>query len=300
MKVGFIGLGIMGRPMALNLLKGGHEVVVWARRAESMQPLLDAGARGAGSPAEVARAVEVVVSMVADAPDVEQVMLGENGVSSGANSATGGAGWEGLVAVDMSTILPAAARDIGARLAAAGIEFLDAPVSGGEVGAIAGTLSIMVGGSVAAFEKAQPAFACMGKNIVHVGDAGAGQVAKAANQIVTGVGVLTVAEALNFAAKNGVDPARVREALLGGFAYSKILENHGQRMLDRNFKPGFKSWMHQKDMNIVLQSAHELGLCLPVSAATAQMYNAMVGAGLGEEDSIAVLKLLERLSGGEG
>lgn len=300
MKVGFIGLGIMGRPMALNLLKGGHEVVVWARRAESMQPLLDAGARGAGSPAEVARAVEVVVSMVADAPDVEQVMLGENGVSSGANSATGGAGWEGLVAVDMSTILPAAARDIGARLAAAGIEFLDAPVSGGEVGAIAGTLSIMVGGSAAAFEKAQPAFACMGKNIVHVGDAGAGQVAKAANQIVTGVGVLTVAEALNFAAKNGVDPARVREALLGGFAYSKILENHGQRMLDRNFKPGFKSWMHQKDMNIVLQSAHELGLCLPVSAATAQMYNAMVGAGLGEEDSIAVLKLLERLSGGEG
>jgi len=296
MKVGFIGLGIMGRPMALNLLKGGHEVVVWARRAESMQPLLDAGARGAGSPAEVARAVEVVVSMVADAPDVEQVMLGENGVSS----AAGGAGWEGLVAVDMSTILPAAARDIGARLAAAGIEFLDAPVSGGEVGAIAGTLSIMVGGSAAAFEKAQPAFACMGRNIVHVGDAGAGQVAKAANQIVTGVGVLTVAEALNFAAKNGVDPARVREALLGGFAYSKILENHGQRMLDRNFKPGFKSWMHQKDMNIVLQSAHELGLCLPVSAATAQMYNAMVGAGLGEEDSIAVLKLLERLSGGEG
>ncbi len=300
MKVGFIGLGIMGRPMALNLLKGGHEVVVWARRAESMQPLLDAGARGAGSPAEVARAVEVVISMVADAPDVEQVMLGENGVSSGANSATGGASWEGLVAVDMSTILPAAARDIGARLAAAGIDFLDAPVSGGEVGAIAGTLSIMVGGSAAAFEKAQPAFACMGKNIVHVGDSGAGQVAKAANQIVTGVGVLTVAEALNFAAKNGVDPARVREALLGGFAYSKILENHGQRMLDRNFKPGFKSWMHQKDMNIVLQSAHELGLCLPVSAATAQMYNAMVGAGLGEEDSIAVLKLLERLSGGEG
>lgn len=300
MKVGFIGLGIMGRPMALNLLKGGHEVVVWARRAESMQPLLDAGACGAGSPAEVARAVEVVISMVADAPDVEQVMLGENGVSSGASSATGGAGWEGLVAVDMSTILPAAARDIGARLAAAGIEFLDAPVSGGEVGAIAGTLSIMVGGSAAAFEKAKPAFECMGKNIVHVGDAGAGQVAKAANQIVTGVGVLTVAEALNFAAKNGVDPARVREALLGGFAYSKILENHGQRMLDRNFKPGFKSWMHQKDMNIVLQSAHELGLCLPVSAATAQMYNAMVGAGLGEEDSIAVLKLLERLSGGEG
>jgi 3-hydroxyisobutyrate dehydrogenase-like beta-hydroxyacid dehydrogenase len=139
----------------------------------------------------------------------------------------------------------------------------------------------------------------MGKNIVHVGDAGAGQVAKAANQIVTGAGVLTVAEALNFAARSGVDPAKVREALLGGFAYSKILENHGQRMLDRNFKPGFKSWMHQKDMNIVMQSAHELGMCLPVAAATAQMYNAMVGSGLGEEDSVAILKLLERLSGGE-
>lgn len=293
MKVGFIGLGIMGRPMALNLLKGGHEVTVWARRAESMQPLLDAGATGAASPAEVARVVDVAISMVADAPDVEQVMLD---VGSGVVAAHK----PGLVAVDMSTILPASARDIATRLREKCVDFLDAPVSGGEVGAIAGTLSIMVGGSEAAFAKARPAFECMGKNIVHVGDSGAGQVAKAANQIVTGAGVVIVAEALNFAAKNGVDPAKVREALLGGFAYSKILENHGQRMLDRNFKPGFKSWMHQKDMNIVMQSAHELGLCLPVSAATAQMYNAMVGAGLGEEDSIAVLKLLERLSGGEG
>ena len=296
MKIGFVGLGIMGRPMALNLIKGGHQLTVWARRAESMQPLLDAGASAAASPAEVARGVDVVISMVADAPDVEQVMLGENGVGG----AVAASQRSGLVAVDMSTILPAAARDIAVRLRETGVDFLDAPVSGGEVGAIAGTLSIMVGGSEAAFAKAKPAFECMGKNIVHVGDSGAGQVAKAANQIVTGVGVLTVAEALNFAAKNGVDPAKVREALLGGFAYSKILENHGQRMLDRNFKPGFKSWMHQKDMNIVMQSAHELGLCLPVSAATAQMFNAMVGAGLGEEDSIAVLKLLERLSGGEG
>jgi 3-hydroxyisobutyrate dehydrogenase-like beta-hydroxyacid dehydrogenase len=256
-----------------------------------MQPLLDAGARAADSPAEAARGADLVISMVADAPDVAEVMLGEHGVVHGAAP--------GLVAIDMSTILPAAARDIGAGLAAAGVDFLDAPVSGGEVGAIAGTLSIMVGGSAAAFATARPAFECMGRNIVHVGDSGAGQVAKAANQIVTGVGVLTVAEALNFAARNGVDPARVREALLGGFAYSKILENHGQRMLDRNFKPGFKSWMHQKDMNIVMQSAHALGLCLPASAAAAQMFNAMVGAGLGEEDSIAMLKLLERLSGGE-
>jgi len=292
MKVGFIGLGIMGRPMALNLMRGGHQLTVWARRAESMQPLLAAGACAAAHPAAVAEAVDVVISMVADAPDVEQVMLGGQGVVQAART--------GLVAVDMSTIRPAAARHIAGRLGEHGIDFLDAPVSGGEVGAVAGTLSIMVGGSVAAFAATRPAFECMGRNIVHIGDSGAGQVAKAANQIVTGVGVLTVAEALNFAARSGVDPARVREALLGGFAYSKILENHGQRMLDRNFKPGFKSWMHQKDMNIVMQSAHELGLCLPVSAATAQMYNAMVGSGLGEEDSIAILKLLERLSGEAG
>lgn len=286
MKIGFIGLGIMGRPMALNLLKGGHDVRVWARRAESMQPLLNAGAAGAASPADVARDRELVISMVADAPDVVEVM---RGVAS--------ARVPGLVAVDMSTIAPAAARSIGAELAAVGIDFLDAPVSGGEVGAIAGTLSIMAGGSAAAFARAEPAFACMGKNIVHVGDSGAGQVAKAANQIVTGMGVLAVAEAFAFASKNGVDRSKVREALLGGFAYSKILENHGQRMLDRNFKPGFKSWMHEKDLNIVMQTAHELGLCLPGSAATAQMFNAMVGSGHGEEDSIAVLKLLELLSG---
>jgi 2-hydroxy-3-oxopropionate reductase len=288
MKIGFIGLGIMGRPMALNLIKGGHAVTVWARRAESMQPLLEAGAKGASSPAEAARGNELVISMVADAPDVAEVM---RGVAS--------AGQAGLVAVDMSTIAPAAARKIAEELAAAGVDFVDAPVSGGEVGAIAGTLAIMAGGSEAAFARARPAFECMGKNIVHVGASGAGQVTKAANQIITGMGVLAVAEAFAFAAKNGVDRGKVREALLGGFAYSKILENHGQRMLDRNFKPGFKSWMHEKDLNIVMQTAHELGLCLPGSSATAQMFNAMVGSGMGEEDSIAVLKLLERLSGQE-
>ncbi|MDE2440322.1 MAG: NAD-binding protein [Betaproteobacteria bacterium] len=286
MKIGFIGLGIMGRPMALNLIKGGHEVTVWARRAESMQPLLTAGARAAVSPSDAAQGNELVISMVADAPDVAEVM---RGVAAGAAP--------GLVAVDMSTIAPGAARLIGEELAAAGVDFIDAPVSGGEVGAIAGTLSIMAGGTEAGFAKAQPAFACMGKNIIHVGDSGAGQVAKAANQIMTGMGVLAVAEALAFASKNGVDGGKVREALLGGFAYSRILENHGQRMLDRNFKPGFKSWMHEKDLNIVMQTAHELGLCLPGSAATAQMFNAMVGSGYGEEDSIAVLKLLEKLSG---
>lgn len=289
MRVGFIGLGIMGRPMALNLLQGGHDVTVWARRKESMAPLLAAGAQGAESPAGVATAADVVFSMVADAPDVREVLLGRQGVVQSKRA--------GLMAVDMSTIPPAAAKSIGADLAAQGVTFLDAPVSGGEVGAVAGTLSIMVGGDQAAFEKVQPLFACMGKNVVHIGVSGAGQVAKAANQILTGVGVLAVAEAMAFAKKNDTDPAKVREALLGGFAGSKILENHGQRMIDRNFKPGFKSWMHEKDMNIVMQTAHDLGLYLPASAATAQMYKAMVGSGLGEQDSIAVLKLLEQLSG---
>lgn len=290
MDIGFIGLGIMGRPMALNLLKGGHRVFVWARREASMQPLLAAGAVGCASPAEVAAKVELLISMVADAPDVEQVLLGAQGVASAARA--------GLVVADMSTIAPSAARAIGDQLAAVRIEFLDAPVSGGEVGAIAGSLSIMVGGSAAAFAKAKAAFECMGKNVVHVGAAGCGQVAKACNQILTGVGVLAVAEALNFAKQAGADPAKVREAMLGGFASSRILENHGQRMIERNFKPGFKSWMHQKDLNIVMQSAHEMGMYLPAAAATAQMFNAMVGSGKGEEDSIAVLKLLEELSGG--
>ena len=289
MRVGFVGLGIMGRPMALNLLKAGHSLTVWARRKESMTPLLEAGAQGANSPASIAAQSDVVFSMVADAPDVREVMLGTQGVVQSAHA--------GLIAVDMSTISPAAARSIGADLAAQGVTFLDAPVSGGEVGAIAGTLSIMVGGERAAFDRVQTLFNCMGKSIVYVGASGTGQVAKAANQILTGVGVLAVAEAMAFAKKNGADPARVREALMGGFAGSRILENHGQRMIDRNFKPGFKSWMHEKDMHIVMQTAHELGLYLPASAATAQIYKAMVGTGMGDEDSIAVLKLLEKLSG---
>ncbi|MBN9698485.1 MAG: NAD(P)-dependent oxidoreductase [Zoogloea sp.] len=289
MKVGFIGLGIMGRPMALNLLKGGFDLTVWARRAESMAPLLEAGAKGAASAAAVAASCDVVFSMVADAADVEQVALAAGGVAEGARA--------GLIYVDMSTIAPSAAQSIAARLAERGVVMLDAPVSGGEVGAISGGLTIMVGGDEAAFETVRPLFACMGKAATLIGASGAGQVAKACNQILTGVGVLAVAEAFNFARKSGVDAGKVREALLGGFAYSRILENHGQRMLDRNFKPGFKAWMHQKDMNIVMQEAHRLGLMLPSSAATAQLFNALVGSGMGEDDSVAALKLLESLSG---
>ena len=289
MEVGFIGLGIMGRPMALNLVRGGHALHVWTRRPQSMEPLLEAGATGHDSAAGVARASAVVISMVADAPDVEQVALGLNGVADGAH--------DGLVFVDMSTIAPAAARSIAVRLAQRGVDMLDAPVSGGEVGAIAGTLSIMAGGRAETFERVRPLFECMGQAITLVGASGAGQVAKACNQIVTGMAVAAVAEALNFARKAGVDPGSVRQALLGGFASSRILENHGGRMLQRDFKPGFKSWMHQKDLRIVLESAHDLGLALPGAAVTAQMFNAMVGSGLGEEDSVAMLKLLERMSG---
>jgi len=292
MEVGFIGLGLMGRPMALNLLKAGHEVHVWSRRRESMQPLLDAGAGECASAAEVASRALVTISMVADAPDVEQVTLGPDSVAAGAKP--------GHIHIDMSTIAPAAAQKIAAALGNTGIVALDAPVSGGEVGAIAGSLTIMVGGDAAAFDTARPLFEAMGKSVTHIGGAGAGQVAKACNQIITGVGVAAVAEALNFASKSGVDAGKVREALLGGFAYSRILENHGQRMLDRNFKPGFKAWMHQKDLRIVMEEAHRLGLALPSAAATAQMFNAMAGSGLGEEDSIAMLKLLERMSGGAG
>jgi len=288
MDIGFIGLGLMGRPLALHLAQAGHTLHLWARRPNSLDPFKAVDARAHASPAEVAKHAEIVFTMVADAPDVHAVILGDNGIAAG--------GPQGLIVVDMSTINPNAARGIGNELAARGIEFLDAPVSGGEMGAINASLTIMVGGKVEVFDKVKPLFEKMGKSITLIGGTGAGQVAKACNQILTGVGVLAVAEAFNFAAQSGVDPARVREALLGGFAYSRILENHGQRMLDRNFRPGFKAWMHQKDLRIVMEEAHRLGLMLPAAAATAQMFNAIVGSGMGEDDSIAALKLLETIS----
>ncbi|MCB1906991.1 MAG: NAD(P)-dependent oxidoreductase [Rhodocyclaceae bacterium] len=290
MKVGFVGLGLMGRPMALNLLKAGHEVYVWSRRAESAQPLADAGARPCGDACAVAREAPIVITMVADAPDVEEVALGPAGIAEGAR--------EGAIVVDMSTIAPSAAKGIARRLGEQGIRMLDAPVSGGEAGAIAGTLTIMVGGPKSAFDTVLPLFQAIGGSITHIGEAnGAGQVTKACNQVITGVGVVSVAEALNFARHSGVDAAAVREVLTAGLANSRILENHGARMLDRNFQPGFKSWMHLKDMRIVLDEAHRAGVALPTAAAAAQLFAGMLGSGLGEEDSVAVLKLLERLGG---
>lgn len=294
MNIGFIGLGIMGRAMALNLRKAGFTLRVWARREESMQPLVEAGALACANPAEVAAQSDVVISMVSDAPDVAQVALGPLGVAAGAARRSAS---QPLVFIDMSTIAPARSREIAEQLAAQGVVMLDAPVSGGEPGAIAGTLTIMVGGDQSAFKQVQPVLAAMGKTITWIGACGAGQVAKACNQILTGVGVVSVAEALHFARRNGVNLHSLREVLLGGLAFSKILENHGARMIGRQFLPGFKAWMHQKDMNIVLQEAHALKLCLPTTAVAGQLFNAMGGSDLREQDSIAVLRLLERMNG---
>lgn len=287
-KLGFVGLGIMGRPMALNLRKAGHALWVHARRAASMKPLIEAGATACGSPQEVAANADITFICVSDTPDVEHVVLGEQGLVHGLRP--------GSVIVDMSTIAPSATRALAAEIARRGAEMLDAPVSGGETGAINATLSIMVGGSPAVFERVRPYFECLGKNIVLVGDNGAGQVAKACNQIVAAVTIEAVGEALSFARKNGVDAGRVREALLGGFAASRILEVHGKRMLDNDFRPGFKARLHQKDLRIVAEAAQQLGLALPATALVAQHLNALVGAGDGELDSSALVKVLERMT----
>jgi 2-hydroxy-3-oxopropionate reductase len=288
-RVGYIGLGIMGRPMALNLRKAGYPLWVFARREAAMAPLVAAGATPRGSPREVAERADVVFVNVSDTPDVEQVVLGPDGIVEGARP--------GSVVIDNSTISPSATRRIAAALRDKGVELLDAPVSGGQQGAIDGTLSVMVGGSTAAFERALPLLRAIGRNIVHVGETGAGQVAKACNQVVIAQTVAAVAEGLLLATAAGVDPAKVREALLGGFAASKALEVHGQRMLERNYAPGFMARLHQKDMRIVLETAHELGLPLPGATLVAQYVNALVGRGEGELDSAALATVLERMAG---
>lgn len=291
MKLGFIGLGIMGRPMALNLRRAGHALWVYGRRPVTMAVLVDAGAQACGSVAEVAASADIIFIMVSDTPDVENIVHGEHGLLPRLRP--------GQVVVDMSTISPAATRRIAQELEAHGVEMLDAPVSGGEPGAIDATLSIMVGGKAKIFDKVKPLFECLGKNIVHVGDHGAGQVAKACNQIVVAVTIQGVSEALTFARRNGVDAAKVREALMGGFAGSKVLEVHGKRMLDNDFKPGFKVKLHQKDLRIVTEDAHKLGIGLPGAALVAQHLNALMGSGDGELDSAAIVKVVERMSGME-
>ena len=291
MNIAFIGMGIMGKPMAINLKKAGHTVYVHGRRPESMTPPIEAGCAGCASIAEAAAQGEIIIVMVSDTLDVEQVLFDDNGVIHGARP--------GSVVVDMSTISPTATRHMAKRLRDRGIDMLDAPVSGGEVGAINATLSIIVGGKPEVFERVKPVFEAMGKNIVLVGDNGAGQVAKACNQIVVAVTIEAVAEALTFARKNDVDPAKVRDALMGGFAGSRILEVHGKRMLDNDYTPGFKTKLHQKDINIVMQTAKELGLALPGAALVMQHLNALMGTGGAELDSAAVMKIVERESGME-
>jgi 2-hydroxy-3-oxopropionate reductase len=284
-KVGFIGLGIMGRPMALNLKHAGNDLYVHARRAESMEPLTQAGAIACAAPADVARQADVIFTMVSDTTDVEEVILGPEGVIEAVRA--------GSVVVDMSTISPSATRAMADRLRNVDVEMLDAPVSGGDAGAIKGTLSIMVGGSETAFNRVRPLFDTMGSNVVHIGANGAGQVCKSCNQIVVGHTIVGVGEAMLLARASGVDPAKVRAALLGGFANSKVLEVHGQRMIDHDFEPGFKARLHQKDMRIVLEAANELGLPLPGAAVIAQYLNALMGQGLGELDSSAIYRIQE-------
>jgi 2-hydroxy-3-oxopropionate reductase len=285
-RVAFIGLGIMGRPMAGRLLEAGVSLTVHSRSPGPVAALVAAGAARADSPWAAAAGADVVITMLPDTPDVEDVILGERGVAAGAAA--------GTLVIDMSTIDPGAARRIAERLAAEGVEMLDAPVSGGEVGAVGGTLSIMVGGTDVAFERALPLLGAMGKNVVHVGTNGAGQVAKACNQLVVAATIEAVAEALLLAERSGVDAARVREALLGGFAGSKILEVHGQRMLDRAFEPGFRARLHRKDARIVLEAARASGAPIPSFEVVAGQLDRLVDRlDGGELDHSALLLALE-------
>jgi 2-hydroxy-3-oxopropionate reductase len=286
--IGFIGLGIMGKPMARNLIKAGYPLVVHNRSREVVEELSKEGAQATTSPQEVAAQSEVVITMLPDSPDVELVYAGEQGVFAGAE--------KGRLLIDMSSISPIVARKLAQQAEKQGCEMLDAPVSGGVAGAIGATLSIMIGGKAAAVERAMPIFQVLGKNIVHVGDAGAGQVTKAANQMVVGTTIAIVAEALVLAKKAGVDPAKVRQALLGGFAQSKILEAHGQKMLERNFKPGFRIRLHEKDMKIALGTGAEYGVPLMVTSEVAQMMTAMRSMGNGDLDHSALVTFIEQLS----
>lgn len=286
--IGFIGLGIMGKPMARNLLKAGFPLVLHNRSRPAVEELEREGAKPARSPQEVARQVEVVLTMLPDSPDVEQVYAGDQGVFSGAKA--------GMLLIDMSTISPVVARRLAAQAKKLSLDMLDAPVSGGEVGAINATLSIMIGGEEAAVGRAMPIFQALGKNIVHVGEAGAGQVTKAANQVVVGLTIAAVSEALVLAAKAGVSPAKVREALLGGFAQSRILDAHGQKMLERNFKPGFRIRLHEKDLSIALATGKEYGAPLLLTSVVHQMMSAMKVMGRGELDHSGLVTFLEELA----
>ncbi|MCL6455289.1 MAG: 2-hydroxy-3-oxopropionate reductase [Ralstonia pickettii] len=284
--IGFIGLGIMGAHMARNLLKGDHTLIVSGKH--SVPEDLRSRATVVANSAAVAQAADIVIAMVPDTPDVANVLFGEDGVAQGLAA--------DKLFIDMSSISPIEPQAFAKRVEALGADYLDAPVSGGEVGARDATLTIMVGGKEAAFERAKPLFALMGKNITHVGDSGAGQTCKVANQIIVALTIEAVGEALLFASKAGADPARVRQALMGGFASSRILEVHGERMIKRTFDPGFRIELHQKDLNLALEGARKLGIALPNTAAAQQLFNVCAANGGKAWDHSAMVRALELMA----
>jgi 2-hydroxy-3-oxopropionate reductase len=288
MNLGFIGLGVMGRPMALHLMQHGHRMSVFARRAESAAPLVAAGATRYDTPALLAAQCEVVFTMVTNSQDVEQIVLGADGLTHGLRP--------GSVLVDMETISPTVARAVAAALAKKGVDMLDAPVSGGATGAKQATLAIMAGGKPDVFERIKPLFACMGKTIIRVGDSGAGQITKACNQLLLLVTAQGAAEALALAKRCGVDPATVREVLMGGIASSRVLEVFGKRMVERNFADGIDTRLYHKDLAIALGLVHQHGAAAPAAAVTMQQVNAAIGRGEGTQDLSVLIEVLEGMS----
>ena len=286
-KVGFIGMGIMGKPMSLNLLRGGHELYVHSRHG-APQELVAAGATPCDSAMEVARKADTIITMVPDTPDVVAVLFGAKGVAEGLT--------RGKIVVDMSSISPVETKEFAQKINALGCQYLDAPVSGGEVGAKAASLTIMVGGPEDAFNKVKPLFELMGKNITLVGGNGDGQTCKVANQIIVALNIEAVGEALLFASKMGADPGKVRQALMGGFASSRILEVHGERMIKRTFNPGFRIELHQKDLNLALSAARQIGMSLPNTATAQELFNACAAHGGKGWDHSALVRALELLA----
>lgn len=290
--IGFIGLGIMGAPMARNLQQAGHSLFLHSRSGVKDRDLLAGGAKELNSAKAVAEAAEIIIIMVPDTPDVERVLFGDNGVTAGLSA--------GKVVVDMSSISPIATKEFARKIRDEhGCDYLDAPVSGGEVGAKAATLTIMVGGEASVFERVRPLFETMGKNITLVGGNGDGQTCKVANQIIVALTIEAVSEALVLAAKAGADPAKVRQALMGGFASSRVLEVHGERMLKRTFNPGFRIELHQKDLNLALTTARELGVSLPNTAGCQELFNVCAAQGGKAWDHSGLVKALETMAGME-
>ncbi len=285
--IGFIGLGIMGAPMAGHLLKAGHKLFVHTR-GDVPAAVAEAGATACASAKDVAQKADIIITMVPDTPDVEAVLFGKNGIAEGIS--------KGKVVVDMSSISPVETKVFAQKIEALGADYLDAPVSGGDVGAKNATLSIMCGGKQAVFDRVKPVLECMGKNITLVGDSGAGQTCKVANQIVVALTINAVAEGLLFAARAGADPAKVRQALLGGLATSRILEVHGERMIKRTVEPGFRIALHQKDLNLALSAAKAMNLALPATSNAQQLFSACVSHGGAAWDHSGIVRALEKMS----